>query len=133
MSEALRVDDSEAGFTLLEVVVALAVMAASLNVILPVISTAVGRIAQAERISQARLLAQSMLTRVGREIPARPGESFGHDERGYHWRIQQTSFERPGDQGPATSLVKIEAEVSWGRGPSERRIVLTTLRPASRE
>ena len=124
-------DHAEAGFTLLEVIVALAILALSLAVIFPTVSNAVGRTAQSEALTQARLLAQSLLLKVGRDIPAGSGETTGEDGHGHRWRLQQTPF---GDQGDRArrrvSVLEVSAEVIWGDAASPHSITLTTLRLA---
>jgi general secretion pathway protein I len=124
-------DQAEAGFTLLEVIVALAILALSLAVIFETLSNAIGRTAQSDAITHARLLAQSLLAQVGREIPTGVGETSGEDGHGHRWRIQQTL---QGDQGDRArrrfSVVEVSAEVLWGEGVSAHSITLTTLRLA---
>jgi type II secretion system protein I len=124
-------DGAEAGFTLLEVIVCLAILALSLGVIFQAISNAVGRTGQSEAQTDARLLAQSLLAQVGHEIPAGPGEVTGEDGQGRRWRLKQTAY---GDQDdPAhrrVSVVEVSAEVLWGQETSTRSIMLTTLRLA---
>jgi general secretion pathway protein I len=123
--------NAEAGFTLLEVIVALAILALSLGVIFQTVSNAVGRTAQSEAVTHARWLAQSLLAQVGREIPVSTGETAGEDGHGHRWRLRQTPY---GDQDDRAhrrvSVIEVSAEVFWGEGPSPRSIALTTLRLA---
>jgi general secretion pathway protein I len=122
---------ADAGFTLLEVIVALAILALSLGVIFQAVSNAVGRTAQSEAITHARFLAQSLLAQVGHEIPVSAGEMTGEDGHGRRWRLQQTPY---GDQDDRAhrrvSVVEVSAEVLWGQGTSARSMTLTTLRLA---
>lgn len=129
----------EAGFTLVEVIVAFAILAITLGVLFPAISSSIGRTAQSDSITQARLLAQSLLAQVGRDIPAAPGEKAGEDDHGHRWRLRQKLYlgEDPNDRR-STSLVEVSAEVTWGQGKGEgdgepaRSLTITTLRLAPR-
>jgi general secretion pathway protein I len=130
-TESRRSGRSDAGFTLLEVIVALAILALSLGVIFQTVSNAIGRTAQAEAFTHARWLAQSLLAQVGHEIPAGAGEMTGEDGHGHRWRLRQAPY---GDQDDRVhrrvSIVEVSAEVVWGQGASARSMTLTTLRLA---
>jgi general secretion pathway protein I len=130
-TEDHRSGRADAGFTLLEVIVALAILALSLGVIFQTVSNAIGRTAQSEAFTHARLLAQSLLAQVGHEIPAGAAEMTGEDGQGRRWRLQQTPY---GDQDDRAhrrvSVVEVSAEVLWGHGTSAHSMTLTTLRLA---
>ena len=77
----------EAGFTLVEVIVALAILALSLSVLLGAISNTAWRSAQAEKLVRAGSLAQSLLAKAGAEMPIREGETTGEFPAGFRWRL----------------------------------------------
>jgi general secretion pathway protein I len=85
--------NGEAGFTLVEVIVALAILALSLSVLLGAISNTAWRSAQAEKLVRAGLLGQSLLARVGTEIPMREGETIGEFSGGFRWRLIAQPYE----------------------------------------
>lgn len=62
------------GFTLLEVLVSLAILSVSLGVLYHVMANALGNENYAETINRARLMAQGLVARIGMDIP------------GDHWR-----------------------------------------------
>jgi general secretion pathway protein I len=122
---------SEAGFTLLEVIVALAILAVSLGVLFPTFSDAVQRAGQSESIAEARLLAQSILVQVGNEIPVKAGEAAGDDASGLHWRLRQKPYGDSADRARwLAPVMEVSVEVSWGAGLPVRSISLSTLRLA---
>lgn len=123
---------SEAGFTLLEVIVALAILAMSLGVLFPTFADAVQRAGQSETIAQARLLAQSILVQVGNEIPVKAGEAAGDGAAGLQWRLRQKPYGGSADQARwSTPVMEVSVEVSWGAGLLARSISVSTLRLAA--
>lgn len=110
------------GFTLIEAVVALAVLSLSLSAILALLSGSAGRVARAVERERATLLAQSVLEEALAR-PFEPGEregSFGD----FRWRVRQAQSDESG-------LVEVALLVTWpdGRG-SESRLELASLRRA---
>jgi general secretion pathway protein I len=126
--------DADSGFTLVEVVVALAILALSVTVLLGVISDGLRRTDQAARTAQATALAQALLARLGTELPVQQGETSGELADGLHWRLRLTPYgdRADRDQWPVGAY-HVSAEVSWGAGGAERSVLLTTLRLGAKE
>jgi general secretion pathway protein I len=118
---------SRAGFTLVEIIVALAILALSLNAILPAISDALWRTSEAEAQAEAASLARSLLAQAGSAVPLNNGAATGRFGNGFRWRLQVTPY-GGADQGAAVRGYKVMAEVSWDDARSERSVALTTLR-----
>ncbi|MCK1383296.1 prepilin-type N-terminal cleavage/methylation domain-containing protein [Bradyrhizobium sp. 21] len=119
------------GFTLLEVVVSLAILSLSLGAIYHVLTNALGNESYAETVNRARLVAQGLLARVGADIPANIGEMSGVDGHDLRWRLSRKAFTRGPDNGRAgLTAIEVSAEVFWGEGRTEKSIRLTTLRLA---
>lgn len=117
------------GFTLLEVVVSLAILSLSLGVIYHVLANALGNESYAETVNRARLVAQGLVARVGTDIPASAGETSGDDGHGLRWRLIRKAFRDGSDNGRAAlTAIEVSAEVFWGEGRGEKSIRLTTLR-----
>ncbi len=124
----------EAGFTLVEIVAALAILALSLSALLGVLSDGIGRAGQAEAYAEAGSLAQSLLARVGTEIPIREGITTGELAGGYRWRLQMEPYGDAADlRAWPVAAYGVSAELVWGTSPNERSVVLTTLRVATTE
>jgi prepilin-type N-terminal cleavage/methylation domain-containing protein len=122
------------GFTLLEVIVALAILAFSSSIVFGVISNGLWRTRQAETGAQADLLVQSLLAKVGAEIPLREGQATGQFA-GFGWRLR---IERFGDatdrQQWPLSAYTVMAEVMWHDASEEKRsVTVKTLRLGPRE
>ena len=84
---------SAPGFTLIEILVALAILAVILAVFAQVLS---GSVLSARRIdaeTQALLVARSTMERIGRDLPLQPGTSSGKLAGGGRW----SSAHQPGD------------------------------------
>jgi general secretion pathway protein I len=116
-----------AGFTLVEIIVALAILALSLNVILPTISDALWRTSEAEAQAEAASLARSLLAQAGISVPLQNGEAAGRFDNGFRWRLEVTPYGRI-DQTMRVRAYKVVAEVFWDDPRHERSIALTTLR-----
>ncbi len=126
--------NGEAGFTLVEIVAALAILALSLSALLGVLSDGIARSGQAKEHAQAGSLAQSLLARVGTEIPIRQGTTTGEFPEGYRWRLQIEPYGDAADHRAwPLAAYSVSAHVTWGSGAPERSVALTTLRAVARE
>lgn len=124
-----------AGYSLLEVLVAFALLAGALTVLLAALSTASRQVRMGEDAGRARLHAQSLLTTLGTDQPLRPGGQSGEWEQGrYRWQLQiqpwegNTATAAPGSD----SLLQVQLQVRWGERAGEQ-LQLQTLRLASAE
>ena len=82
----------EAGFTVVEIVVSLSILALSLSALLFVISNAVVQTGRAENAAQAASLAQSLIAEVATDTPLRNGEWTGTSENGLRWRLRMEPY-----------------------------------------
>jgi general secretion pathway protein I len=125
---------TEAGFALIEVIAALAILALSLGVLLSAISDGIWRTGQAERMAEAGSLAQSLLAKVGTEVPVQQGQTAGELADGFRWRLRMEPYGDTVDrqQWPLDAFA-VSAEVSWGDHGQEHSVALTTLRLAPKE
>lgn len=129
-----KLANSEAGFTLVEVIVAIAILALGLGALLEMISSSLRQMAEAKRMAEAGALTQSLFAEVGTARPIREGQSDGQFPNGYHWRL---NMERYGDaiqreQWPVGAYV-VSTEVTWLDGTHKRSYALTTLRLGPKE
>ena len=117
------------GFTLIEALVAFAILAVSLAVLTGAFSTGLGGIEKSERYVTATLLARSALEQVGISIPVVPGELSRSADNGLVLRLRIA----PTSAAPAAPLndgvvvpYEVTAFVEWSGGAMS----LTTLRLA---
>lgn len=119
----------ESGFTLVEVIVALAMLSIGLSVLLGVISGSLRQTSDAARMAEASALAQSLLAEVGTELPIKAEERAGEFPNGYRWRLKMEpcgdATER--EEWPVGAY-KVLAEIEWEDSAQRRSYLLTSLR-----
>src|SRR5271165_5514047 len=125
------------GFTLLEVVVALAIAAVALVGLFQAGSGGLFAIDTAARVQEAVQRAQSHLAAVGRDAGLVAGEFTDDDGGGYRWRLRvqpvttRQTLAQDGISSATTTLFDVEVAILWpGRG-GDRSVVLKTLRLGS--
>ena len=139
------------GFSLLEVLVAFALMATALVVVLSILSSGMQQIARAERVSEAALHARNVLDNFGRVERIVPGEFSGDlDQRRFVWRANVYEVEDPLDQcddsaqlidsdqraRPEVSasttpvLYQVDIEVSWQQSGQNYHVAVSSIRAA---
>lgn len=115
---------AQSGFSLLEVLVAFAVFAITLGTILAVVSANVRVADLSASHGQATLIAESVVERIGADIPARAGAVSG-TEADFRWAL--TLADRPEPvSGARMRLLDVAVRVSWGEGARARSIDLQT-------
>jgi general secretion pathway protein I len=121
--------DNEGGFTLVEVIVALAILSLGLSVLLGSMSGSLRQTANAARMAEASALAQSLLAEVGTGLQIKPEDSFGQFRNGYRWHLKMQPYGgvREREEWPVGAY-QVSTEVEWEEGTSRRSYVLTTLR-----
>ena len=114
------------GFTLLEALIAITILALSLSALLSLYSTGLRGVASIDDHMRARLLAQSVMAELSYDRGLRPGRVQGHSDP-FTWSLTVTPFEEaePSRQSTPWSLHHLAVTVSWPHG---RQIELQTLR-----
>lgn len=126
--------NGEAGFTVIEVVAALAILVMALGVLLNVMSNSVRQTGRAEMAAEAGSLARSLLAKVGTELPMRAGEMTGQANGGFRWQIRIDPYGDGTDRREwPVAAFQVVAEVMWRDGLQERSLALTTLRLGPKE
>jgi len=119
----------EAGFTLVEVIVALAILALGLSVLLGSISGSLRQTANATRMAEAGALAQSLLAEVGTDLPIKSEERSGEFPNGYRWHLKMLPYGGVNEREEwPVGAYQISTEVEWEDGANRRSYALTTLR-----
>jgi len=119
----------ERGFSLLEAVVAFAILALALGVLLEIFSRASLASQRATMLARASALAESRLALVdGGAVELVPGVIEGGEAAGMRWSLAMIPLARAvldaGDPQP----YRVEARVRWVEAGRERRLVLPTQR-----
>ena len=122
----------QAGFSLIEILVAFAILSLSLGVILRIFAGGGHIAATADEYSRAILTAESLMASLGVEKPLQPGQSGGEIPGGYRWTVDVTAY--PFDQGLlggqkiGFNPYWVDLTVEWGDENDPRAFNLKTLR-----
>lgn len=118
----------ERGYTLIEVIVAFAILALGLTLLLGTLTGATRQVRWADDAGRASLYAQSLLDDTGVGTTLQPGQRNGSFEDGrYRWSLAITPYHDPllppqvaQDLG-APGLLQLVLIVQWGEGNDPRR------------
>jgi prepilin-type N-terminal cleavage/methylation domain-containing protein len=123
------------GFTLLEVIVALAIFSVTAVVALRIVSAVTRSAAVSGDYLTAVMIAESQLAQVVAEGPRAAGSGWVEDY--YHWRVTAEALAIDGGDleeswsGNDLEPYHFQVVVSWGDGP--RQFQLDTVRLVSRQ
>ncbi|KAF1706091.1 type II secretion system protein XpsI [Pseudoxanthomonas sacheonensis] len=117
------------GFTLIEVIIAFALLALALTLLLGSLSGAARQIRTADDNGRATLHAQSLLAQVGVGEVLQPGRKQGTFEEGrYRWALEVEPYVDPlkqrspqaGAGAGAPRLLQLQLDVEWGDAAGQR-------------
>ena len=119
------------GFTLLEMIVATALMSIAVVGLLSLLSGSLSNAARARQYDQIAMLARSKMNDLLVERPLPVGQPMGGQwDESTGWTALLEPFEAPPNAYPgATVLVRIDLEVWWKEGSERRSIRLEGFRP----
>ena len=120
-----------AGFSLLEVVVAFAILALALGTLYQIFSSTARRAVLVQQYSHAVLLADSKLTEIGTADALRKGIDAGEFDQQYRWerRIEPyPPYDGATDRPSPLIPYRVTVEIHWGQSEGQRSIALTTVR-----
>ncbi|MEZ0469230.1 type II secretion system protein XpsI [Luteimonas salinilitoris] len=123
------------GYTLIEVLVAFAVLALALTLLLGTLSGATRQVRWSADAGRAALHAQSLLAQVGVGEVLQPGRSDGtFDDGRYRWVLEVAPYVDP-ELPPAVTvdpfapqMLALQLTVTWGRGGARERLQVQSLR-----
>ena len=117
------------GFTLLETLVALSILAISLGVIYQIFGTSLRNMQYAKEYSYAQMFAESKLSELGKGIPVREGSIEGDVDGKYFWVInvepQSTSVVSNQD---LVQTFKVLFSIRWNSQGKQRSIDFLTYK-----
>lgn len=123
---------SQDGYSLVEVVVAVAIAGTALAGLVQAVGSNLRHAALTNEYTQATALAESMITRVGTDLPLRTGTHRGRFDRTFHWRrtIRAHLEDQAVDPETTTPLLPVEVAVTvwWKNGNQDRQVTLRTIR-----
>lgn len=115
------------GFSLLEVLVALSIMAFSLAALYHAAGGGVRGVGESEARTRALALALSVLD-SRTTVPPGGGDDAG-EAAGLRWRLTARPYATGREAAPGWPLYRVEAVVYWREGAGERELRLTSLLP----
>lgn len=134
----LRARAAQRGYTLIEVIIAFALLALAMTLLLGTLSGSARQVRWSGDAGRAALHAQSLLDQIGVAEPLSPGQQSGDFEEGrYRWTLGIAQWrdravaaaQQPVDvNGP--QLFEITLAVEWGDGGPAQRFQLRSLRSA---
>ena len=120
------------GYSLLEVIVAFALLALALGLLLGTLSGATRQVRWSGDAGRAALHAQSLLDTVGVGQALEPGRVEGEFEDGrYRWSLEVSPWTEgaaPPTRPGAARLLELALTVQWGDGGPRERLQLRRLR-----
>lgn len=124
------------GYTLVEVIVAFALLALALTLLLGTLSGATRQVRWSGDAGRAALHGRSLMAEVGVGEALREGKRQGELEAGrYRWTLRIAPWSEPAAAPTpvalaADRLYEVELSVLWGGGGPRERVQLRTLRLA---
>lgn len=124
----------QGGYSLIEVIVAFALLALALTLLLGTLSGTTRQLRWSDDAGRAALHARSLLASAGIDAPLRPGVRSGELEEGrYRWTLRVERWEDPElppqpDDPAAAALHALELQVHWGAGGPREQLAVRSLR-----
>lgn len=122
------------GFTLIEVLVALAILATVLGVAYSVFSDSLQRMQTSDQRRIAAMHAQSKLALLGKETTLENEPRTGAFDDRFTWSLSVSDYGDDADRENWPLAAKLVAlTVSWGDGSRNHAFTISTLRLAEKE
>ena len=118
------------GFSLLEVIAAIMLLAIAFGALMKVAGASVSLTRNAAEHSEAAMYARSLLDSAFVGEPVRPGSSSGRFNPQYRWQLDVTPWNQAGAAAADASLrlYQLDLAVSWGPAAHPRSAHFRTLR-----
>jgi general secretion pathway protein I len=124
------------GFTLIEVLLAFVVFALSFSVVLEIISGSMRSTVRARQYTEVALITQSVMDRVGLDIPLEAGARASGESGAYRWELQISPYAGAADHARSLELggltgidlLEVEFVISWGDNRKEQSNRFSTIK-----
>jgi general secretion pathway protein I len=120
-----RAPRQSAGFTLLEVMVALAIMGIALAVLYRTVGGSARTVGDLSDYNRAVALAESLLQ--ARDAVTAEGWNEAGQWQGFRWSVGSAPY--PADREGSLALHRVQIDVTWSDGLRNRVLTLASLRP----
>ena len=117
---------TSAGFSLLEMVVALSILAFALAALYQATAGATRNISTDEKYAYGVELARSLLAENG-QVPVNGRNAAGETSGGFNWYVKTSPINFPQSSGQGVSLHEIQVGVNWMAAGRQREVVLNSV------
>jgi general secretion pathway protein I len=119
-----------AGFSLLEVIAAIMLLAIAFTALMKVAGASISLTHNAAEYSEAAMRARSLLDSAFVGEPVRPGHRSGRFDQRYRWQLDVSPWNQAGAATPGAplQLYQLDLTVSWGPPAHPRSTHFRTLR-----
>lgn len=131
----MKIKPEQVGFSLLEVLVAFAILALTLGVLLRIFGGGTRTAQTVADYTRAISIGESLLATAGVEAPLEEGETEGDVDENYHWHLSVSPF--PVDETLLVTDASVPPQfrpywvvltIEWGEESERRQFTLQTLR-----
>ena len=129
----MRSDRLTQGYTLIEVLVAMAILAMSLAVLFRIFSTGLLNVDVSADYARAVIVAESQLANAGLDVELRQGQTEGIVEERFYWLRTVEDYVligQSGQQASAVSAFQVTVAVEWEHRGRTRQVSLNSIRLA---
>ena len=124
------------GFTLLEVMLAFVIFALSFATVLEIMADSMRGVRRASDDTQVALFAQSIIDRVGTEIPVEDGQFSGTGMDRYQWQLDIYLYAASDEdihtlelaEMSGIELYQVDLDIDWEAGRRPRSLHFSTIR-----
>ena len=129
----MRSDRLTQGYTLIEVLVAMAILAMSLTVLFRIFSTGLLNVDVSADYARAVIVAEAQLAAAGLDVELRQGQTEGAVNERFHWMRSVENYVLAGqsdDQEMPVSAFLVTVAVEWQHRGRTRQVSLNSIRLA---
>jgi len=127
-ASSLRRQRNQAGFSLLETIAAILLLALAFGAVMHVAGAATELTGHARTLNRVAMFADTTLDAIGRLAPLREGTREGRYDAQFQWRtVTRAQAAAPG-QTPDLHVYRVDLDIRWHEGGTERHASFATLR-----
>jgi len=115
------------GYTLIEVLVAMVILALALSVLLQIFSGGLRNISISDDYTRAVLIAKTQLSSASALASLSTGSSDGISDEKFRWTRTIENYQYSADTDLPLDAYTVTIEVEWAHAKSERRVQLSSL------
>jgi len=127
----------QAGFSLLEILIAFSILALSLGILLNIFSGGLRRTIVSEEYQKAVTIAQAKISAAGVEFPMDEGQKQGQSLDKFNWSLVMqplnTDDVAAASEAMGIQVYEVISRVQWMAGDNDRQVELITLKLSKQE